>query len=197
MSTQKKSERERKKSVRSREMSSQNARSEPNVLITGTPGTGKTTTSEMVADLTGYRHVNIGQIVDERGLHEGRDTEYDCWLIDEDRVVDELESEMAAGGNVVDFHTCDFFPERWFDLVVVLRANNTVLFDRLKGKGYRENKVQENIECEIMQVVLDEARDSYPDELIVELQSDTFDQLESNAQRIKQWVLNWKNKHQH
>jgi hypothetical protein len=29
---------------------------------------------------------------------------------------------MTAGGNVVDFHSCDFFPERWFDLVVILRT---------------------------------------------------------------------------
>ena len=176
-------------------MSSLQQRTNPNILITGTPGTGKTTTAEMVAELTDLRHVNIGQIVDERGLHDGRDEEYDCWLINEDAVVDELESEISAGGNIVDFHTCDFFPERWFDLVVVLRTDNTVLFDRLKGKGYRQNKIQENIECEIMQVVLDEAHDSYSKEIIVELTSDTFDQLESNAQRIRQWVTNWKKEH--
>lgn len=44
---------------------------------------------------------------------------------------DELEDQMSAGGNIVDFHSCDFFPERWFDLVIVLRVDNTVLFDRL------------------------------------------------------------------
>lgn len=47
------------------------------------------------------------------------------------KVVDELEDTMSSGGNVVDFHTCDLFPERWFDLVVVLRTDNTILFDRL------------------------------------------------------------------
>ena len=35
------------------------------------------------------------------------------FVLDEDMVCDELEEQMAAGGNVVDFHTCDFFPERW------------------------------------------------------------------------------------
>ena len=40
-------------------------------------------------------------------------------------------SGLAAGGCIVDYHGCDFFPERWFDLVLVLRADNTVLFDRL------------------------------------------------------------------
>ena len=42
---------------------------------------------------------------------------------------------------VVDFHGADLFPERWFDLVLVLRANNTVLFDRLTERGYAQKLV--------------------------------------------------------
>lgn len=38
---------------------------------------------------------------------------------------------MEEGGNIVDYHGCDFFPERWFDRVVVLQTDNTVLYDRL------------------------------------------------------------------
>ena len=50
------------------------------------------------------------------------------------QVVDELEDQMCEGGNIVDYHGCDFFPERWFDIVFVLRTNNTLLYDRLKQK---------------------------------------------------------------
>ena len=35
------------------------------------------------------------------------------------QVVDELEDQMCEGGNIVDYHGCDFFPERWFDIVFV------------------------------------------------------------------------------
>ena len=38
------------------------------------------------------------------------------------------------GGNIVDFHSCDFFPERWFDLVIVLQTDNTILYDRLEKR---------------------------------------------------------------
>lgn len=38
---------------------------------------------------------------------------------------------MMEGGNIVDYHGCDLFPERWFDAVFVLRTDNTVLYDRL------------------------------------------------------------------
>lgn len=50
---------------------------------------------------------------------------------------------------------------RWFDLVLVLQTDNTILYDRLEKRGYDQEKVQENVTCEIMQVVLEEARDSY------------------------------------
>ena len=36
--------------------------------------------------------------------------------------------------------------------VVVLTSDNTILFDRLVKRGYKTNKVQENVECEIMRV---------------------------------------------
>ncbi len=45
-----------------------------------------------------------------------------------------LESIMAAGGAVIDSHTVDFFPERWFDLVAVLRCDNDVLYPRLEAR---------------------------------------------------------------
>jgi len=38
-------------------------RTKPNILITGTPGTGKTTTSALLAEQTGLKHVNVGDLV--------------------------------------------------------------------------------------------------------------------------------------
>ena len=37
--------------------------SRPNILITGTPGTGKTCTSELVSEMTGFKHLNVGSLV--------------------------------------------------------------------------------------------------------------------------------------
>jgi hypothetical protein len=58
----------------------------PNILITGTPGTGKTTTCELVASATGMQHVNVGELVKKEELHNGWDDEFECWVIDEDKV---------------------------------------------------------------------------------------------------------------
>ena len=39
-----------------------------------------------------------------------------------------------------------------------------------------------------MQVVLDEARDSYAPDIVWELPSNTVDQLQANVARIAEWV---------
>lgn len=105
-------------------------------------------------------------------------------IIDEDRLLDHMEEVLADGGCVVEHHSCDFFPERWFDLVVVLLCNNTLLFDRLSARGYPLSKVQENVECEIMQVVLQEAQESYRSDVVMVLESESAEQLQQNARAI-------------
>lgn len=47
-------------------------------------------------------------------------------------MIDELEPLVAEGGIVLDWHTCGIFPERWVDLVVVLRCDHSVLWERLE-----------------------------------------------------------------
>jgi adenylate kinase len=63
----------------------------------------------------------------------------------------------------------------------------TKIFD---SRGYPLKKIQENNEAEIMQVVLDEARSSYPLEIVVELKSENTDDLEGNVDRIVEWIAN-------
>ena len=60
------------------------------------------------------------------------------------------------------------------------------------SRKYPEAKLQENMDSEIMEVLLQEAKDSYDEEIVVELQSVTTDEMESNVERIEQWLEQWK-----
>lgn len=46
-----------------------------------------------------------------------------------------------------------------------------------------------------MEVVLAEARDNYAHEIVVELPSESTEELEANVARIVQWVESWVNDH--
>jgi adenylate kinase len=61
-------------------------RTKPNIIVTGTPGVGKTTHCEALAQSTGLKHISINNIVKERGCHDGYDEEFKSWIVDEDKV---------------------------------------------------------------------------------------------------------------
>ena len=50
------------------------------------------------------------------------------------QLLDELEPLASEGGIILDWHTCEIFPERWADLVVVLRCDHTKLWERLEKR---------------------------------------------------------------
>jgi adenylate kinase len=140
--------------------------------------------------------VNVGELIKRHQCYEGRDEELDTNVLDEDKLLDAMEVilDKAAEddeGIVADFHVCDIFPERWFDLVLVLRTRTEVLFDRLTARGYNEKKRSENMEAEIMQIVLEDARESYAEEVVHEVQSNTVDDMETNVMRVEQWCQQW------
>lgn len=43
-----------------------------------------------------------------------------------------------------------------------------------------------------MEVVLEEARSSYPPEIVVELRSEGMEDLEANTARVVEWIYAWR-----
>lgn len=58
-------------------------------------------------------------------------------------------------------------------------------------RNYPEVKLQENLDTEIMEVLLQEARDAYDAEIVIELTSNTSDEMDTNIDRIEAWVKQW------
>lgn len=55
----------------------------PNILVTGTPGTGKTTFANMIAEKTGMKRITVGDIVKREQFSSGWDEEFQCLIVDE------------------------------------------------------------------------------------------------------------------
>ncbi|KAJ5095149.1 hypothetical protein N7532_007440 [Penicillium argentinense] len=167
-------------------------RANPNIIVTGTPGVGKTVHCEKLAEDLGLKHLSVNQVAKERNCFDGKDKKRGSDIVDEDKLLDAIEHEVLLGGYLIDWHACDLFPKSWIDLVVVLRCpETTTLYDRLASRGYAPNKLEENIDAEIFGVLMDEAREAFDEEIVVELNSEKDSDVESNCDRIAAWVNAW------
>ncbi|XP_014216877.1 adenylate kinase isoenzyme 6 [Copidosoma floridanum] len=174
-----------------KKMDHKTSRRAPNILITGTPGVGKSEMAKLLAERTSFTWLDVSKLAQEHKCLDGYDEEYQCPVLDDDKLLDLMEPMMSNGGKIVDYHGSDFFPERWFDIVFVLRTNNTILYDRLVARGYSGKKLRDNIDCEIFQTILDETKESYKKEIVHELQSNEPEETIENVNRICQWIQQW------
>jgi adenylate kinase len=169
-------------------------RTDPNIIITGTPGVGKTTHCQELAAKTGLHHLDINEVVKKHNIGEASDDPDDpnLQIVDEDRLLDCVENDLEEGGQIIDWHACDLFPRKQIDLVCVIRCDNKILYDRLKARNYGGKKLEENMDCEIMEVLLNEAREAYDEEIVVELRSESTEDIDANVERIETWIRNWR-----
>jgi adenylate kinase len=121
------------------------------IAVTGTPGVGKTTTSKLLAEKLGYEYVNLRDYALEKGIGEMEGDELE---IDVDELAEAFEEDFNGRNVVADSHLSHFLNA---DLVIVLRVNPKLVAERLKKRGYSKEKLGENVEAELIDVILVEA----------------------------------------
>ena len=63
-------------------------------------------------------------------------------------------------------------------------------------RDFPEAKLQENLDAEIFGVLAEEAREAYDEGMVVELKSETVDEVDANCDRILEWVKTWQEEHE-
>lgn len=129
------------------------------VAITGTPGTGKTEVAKALAKRTGWKWFSLNDIAAQKDLYEGYDRERGCKIVDIEKLREEVSMLAVQNKNViVESHYAHDMPA---DVVIVLRTDPIILRKRMTEKGFHTEKIAENMEAEMMQVIRDEAAASH------------------------------------
>ncbi len=127
------------------------------IVVTGTPGCGKTRTAKVLAQKLGWTYIDGKRIV--AGLPSRYDTKRRCHAVDEDAFADAARRRIVelGGHAVVDSHLSHFIDPAICRVCIVVTCPLDVLFGRLRRRGYPKAKIEENMQCEIMEVCKIEA----------------------------------------
>lgn len=139
------------------------------IAVTGTPGTGKTTATDLLDEDREDDDIDIihlNDVIREEDLYTSTDAERDSLITDFDSVADWLDAHDDKGITVVESHLAHHFDA---DRVVVLRCHPETLGKRLRDRGESEAKVSENAEAEALDVILTEAVDQHGEERVYEI----------------------------
>ena len=125
--------------------------------ITGTPGTGKSSVSAELRS-RGYDVLDVKAHIRAHGLMGALDEARDTHEVDLDDLNDSLEYLREEEG----LHLMESHLSHFMDCsgIIVLRCRPSVLADRLRARGYGPDKVRENVQSEVQDVILCEATES-------------------------------------
>ncbi|MHA1114825.1 MAG: AAA family ATPase [Candidatus Heimdallarchaeaceae archaeon] len=158
------------------------------IIITGTPGTGKTTLAKKL-ESDGYPVVNITNLVREKELYETYDKKLDTLIVDEEKLEKELikliESNTSKFPLVLDSHLVEI-PKDFLFHCFVLRCSIKNLISRLKERDYKQIKIDENVEAEIMEVVLTDMLELYSPEKVTVINTDG--NIEESYKKMKEKI---------
>lgn len=128
----------------------------PIIIITGTPGTGKTTVSRALSKNLSIPLVEVNKLVEEKHIYHGYNKERGYKEVDLDDLDTELEQLITNSdddGLIIEGHLAHQIKDsEGIDYIIVLRARPDILRKRLNTRNWPESKVQENIEAEALDI---------------------------------------------
>lgn len=119
------------------------------IALTGTPGTGKTSVAREL-EKKGFEVIDLTGFVKENSLG----TPGDEFEVDVPEMVEALEEREFEADTVIEGHLAHHYPA---EFCVVLRCQPDELSERLESRGYSEEKIDENVESEALDLILQQA----------------------------------------
>ena len=130
-------------------------------IVTGTPGTGKTTFAKKKSREEGLLYVDGKEIIRKHNLEEAFDKDKETAIVDEDKfcyICEELIKESKEK-IIIDSHLSQFIHPSFIEKCFVTHCDISTLKKRLQERGYGELKIKDNLEAEIFQVCKLEAEE--------------------------------------
>ena len=133
------------------------------ITITGTPGTGKTTVSNILSQKLGIPVYHLSEIVKEKILYSEYDRKRESFIVD----IEKLREFFSNKENfIAEGLVAHFIPS---NVLIILRANPETIRKRLKKRNYNKSKIEENVEAEKFAICATDALEEKSSERVLQI----------------------------
>ncbi len=126
--------------------------------LTGTPGTGKTTISAALRERYSLKTIDVNEVIRTHKYVDSYDSHRDCLVVN----LPALRAHRFPDNSILEGHLAHNLD---VDRVIVLRTDPRALEKRLLQRGFSREKVEENVEAEVLDVILSEAISLHGDQV--------------------------------
>jgi len=140
------------------------------IIITGTPGTGKTVLAKKLANLLNFTYIDVNLIIKTNKLSLNYDKKRSTYIINTNKLNRILISLIKNSNKslIIDSHLSHYLPNKLVDLCIVTKCDLKILADRLKKRKYNLSKIRENRDSEIFDICLNEAIENNHNIMIID-----------------------------
>lgn len=130
------------------------------IIVTGTPGTGKTKIAKKIAKKENAVYLDVKKVIDKYKLKERYDRKRRTYAVNSDKL-NKILIELIKKSKkklVIDSHLSHYLPKKYVSLCIVTKCDLKTLKKRLEKRKYIKSKIRENMDAEIFDVCLNEAK---------------------------------------
>ncbi len=138
------------------------------IVISGTPGTGKTYIAKKLSKKLRYDILEVSKFIKDNkiGKYNKRLRTID---VDINKLNKEIIKIIKKNKNlIIDGHLSHYLPRKYVDLCIIIKCDLKILEERLKKRGYNQQKIKDNLEAEIFDSILDEAYKSKHNIIVIQ-----------------------------
>jgi adenylate kinase len=130
------------------------------ICVSGSVASGKTEVAKLIAKKYKLKYVDVNKLIKKHKLYEKYDRKLKTYVVGIKKLNNFLIKLIKKNKNlVIDSHLSHYLPKKYIDLCVITKCNLKVLEKRLKKRKYSKEKIRENLDAEIFDVCLNEARE--------------------------------------
>ncbi len=154
------------------------------IALTGTPGIGKTSVSDVLRQ-KGFEVVDINKVAVKNNFFVGVDKERDSKIVDINKINNYIKKHYPKENTIFfDSHISHLLKS--VEKVILFRCHPDDLAKRIRNKKWKKEKIKENIEAEMLDVILCEALEHHSKENVFEIDTtnESIDEVASSAIEI-------------